>query len=89
MALGYKTGGRVRKVHSLHDLCAEKKIDVFAEMLDIAMAEDKPDKRFNKMKELAQYLYAKPKELGDIQLTPEQVRDLIRQWTEDAQQRGG
>ncbi len=88
MALGYKTGGRVRKVYSLHDLCSEKKINVFEEMLDIAIAEAIPDKRFTKFKELAQYLYAKPKDLGDTQFTPEQIRQLIREWTKDADEEG-
>ncbi len=88
MAIGYKTGGRVKKVYSLHALCSEKKINVFEEMLDIAMAEPIPDKRFSKFKELAIYLYARPKDLGDTQFTPEQIRELIREWTKDVQSTG-
>lgn len=88
MAFGYKTGGRVRKTYSLHELCSEKKVNVFEELLEIAMNEAIPDKRFNKFKELAPYLYARPKDLGDTQFTPEQIRELIREWTKDVQPTG-
>lgn len=59
-------------------ICTEHNIDVFEEMLLLALAEQVPDKRFNKFRDLAQYLYAKPKDEMDLtKFTPEQIRAYI------------
>lgn len=67
MALGHKTGGRKagtpNKKTNLFAMCEEKGINVFAELLDSAAAEEDPDKRFNKFRDIAPYLYAKKKEI--------------------------
>lgn len=59
-------------------ICTEHGIDVFEEMLLLAMAEVVADKRFSKFRDLAQYLYAKPKDEMDLtKFTPEQIRAYI------------
>lgn len=64
-------------------ICTEHGIDVFEEMLIIALVETNPDKRFSKFKELAPYLYAKPKDEMDLsKFTPEQIRVYIKSLNE-------
>lgn len=81
---GGRKPGTKNKRTDLFSLCDEKKINVFSEMLDMAMNEQDPDKKFRKFKDLAEYLYFKPKDPGDVNLTPEQVREMIKEWTRDA-----
>lgn len=82
MAKGFKTGGRKKgtpnKKTDLFGICQERGIDVWEELLSGAAAEKDPDKRFNKFKELAPYLYAKKKE-STITYTPEQLLDMAEQ----------
>lgn len=86
--MGLYRGGRPKgtknKKTDLFRKCDDLKVDVFEEMLILAMNEAIPDKRFNRFKALAEYLYAKPKDQGDIQLGPEEIREMIRQWTKDS-----
>lgn len=90
--MGLYRGGRQKgaknKKTDLHRKCDELNVDVFTELLTIAMAETDSNRRFNKFKELAAYLYAKPKDEGDVQLTPEQIREMIREWSSHDQQAG-
>lgn len=44
-------------------MCEELGIDVFKEMLQGAASEIDPDKRFNKFRDIAPYLYARKKEI--------------------------
>ncbi len=82
-----KYGGRQKGTVNLHKKCEDMGLDVFLRMLELAKQEEDPEKQFHKLDRLAQYLYAKPKET-EVQLTPEQVREFIRQWTEDVQSTG-
>ncbi len=66
---GRKKGSKNRNT-DLHAKCAEMNVDVFKEMLTMALEENDKSKRFNRFKELAQYLYAKPKE---VELSADQV----------------
>lgn len=82
MAFYKGQGGRPKgakgKRTDLHAKCAEIGIDVFTELLEMANSEIDPHKRFNKFKELAAYLYARPKEEMDLnQFTPEEIRDYL------------
>ena len=75
---GGRRKGSKNKRTDLFRLCEEKKINVFSEMLDIAMNELDPDKKFSKLKDCAIYLYSKPKDESDISdFTPEEIRDYI------------
>jgi hypothetical protein len=81
---GGRPKGAKNKRTDLHAKCEKIGVDVFEELLTLAHGEPLPDKRFHKFMKLAEYLYAKPKEAGEIDLTPDQVRELIREWTENA-----
>lgn len=81
--MGLYRGGRPKgaknKSTNLHAKCESVGLDVFARMLELALGEkDKPGE-WGKLRELAQYLYAKPKDPGDIQLSADQIRDWIRE----------
>lgn len=78
MAKGRKTGGRKagtpNRKTNLFAMCDEMKINVFEEMLVGASKETDPDKRFHKFKEIAPYLYAKKKEVVNLDdHTPEEL----------------
>lgn len=92
MAFGYKTGGRVKGAHgarALLDKCHNMNVDVFEEMLKLACAEANNDKRFSKLRDLAQFLYAKPRDELDItKFTKEQVREYIMGIANDDTARG-
>lgn len=85
---GGRPKGAKNKKTDLHAKCEAIGLDVFERMLEIAKAEPDTKKQWPKLVQLAQYLYAKPKDEGDIQLTPDQVREMIRQWTQDVQSTG-
>lgn len=76
-----KSGGRQKgtpnKKTNLFEMCSEKGINVFAELLDGAAAETDPDKRFLKFKDIAPYLYARKKEVEvTISEIPDEEFDL-------------
>lgn len=76
-------GGRPRgsknKSTDLHAKCKEMKVDVFEELLVLAMDESIADKRFSRFKALAEYLYARPKDTGEQEITADQIREWIRE----------
>lgn len=81
MAKGIKTGGRKagtpNKKTNLFAMCAAKGINVFEEMLSSAAAEKDPDKRFQKFRDIAPYLYPKKKEVTNIEDIPaEELLDI-------------
>lgn len=86
--MGLYRGGRQKgsknKKTDLFAKCDEMKVDVFSELLEIAMNESVLDKRFTKFHKLAEFLYAKPKDTGEVQLGPEEIREMIRQWTKES-----
>lgn len=74
---GGRPPGCKNKKTDLFAMCAEKGINVFAELLDAAAAEEDPDKRFHKFKEIAPYLYAKKKEVLNLEdFTPDELMDV-------------
>lgn len=84
MARGYKTGGRKagtpNKKTDLFAVCAAKGIHVFEEMLSIAMTTTSPHDRFNMLKEIAPYLYAKKKEVLKLQdHSPEELLEAAEE----------
>lgn len=91
--MGLYRGGRPKgtknKKTDLFRKCDEIGVDVFTELLTIAHSEPIPDKRFSKFHKLAEFLYAKPKDQGEVELTPEQVREMIREWSRDADEDRG
>lgn len=94
MAKGKKTGGRVagtpNKKTNLFAMCEEKGLNVFAEMLDGAASESDPDKRFNKFKDLAPYLYARKKEVAMslAEHTPEELLDAAEKLLDEPKEEG-
>ena len=80
MAKGIKTGGRQagtpNKKTNLFALCEEKGINVFEEMLSIAMTTLDPITRFGMLKEIVCYLHAKKKEVLNLSDTP--VEELLK-----------
>ena len=90
--MGLYRGGRPRgtknKKTDLFRKCDEMKVDVFEELLTLANGELIPDKRFNKFFKLAEFLYAKPKDQGEVELTPEQVREMIKEWSQNVHATG-
>lgn len=76
--------GSLNKNTSLMAKCAERGIDVFQEMLDIAMSEAQKDKRFDKMERLAPYLYAKLRSMdltvkSEVELQAEEFSKLPKE----------
>lgn len=90
--MGLYRGGRQKgsknKRTDLFSKCESVGLDVFTRMLELAIKYKDTDKEWAKLKELAQYLYAKPKDSGEQDLTPEQVREMIKEWTKDVQSTG-
>jgi hypothetical protein len=58
---GRQKGSVNKSTQALFDLCAKKKIDVFEAMLDLAITELDRDKKFDKLSQIAHYLYPKRK----------------------------
>lgn len=58
--------GSKNKRTNLFAICEEMGIDVFKEMVTMAVMEVDPEKRFSKMRDIAPYLYAKQKESTHI-----------------------
>lgn len=73
-AAGRPPGAKNKKTN-LFAMCEEKGINVFEELLTSAAAEEDPDKRFHKFKEIAPYLYAKKKEVLNLADAP--VEELL------------
>lgn len=66
MAVGKKTGGRQKgtpnkATQDLMAICEAKGLDPFAAMVELAVTETNRDKKFDRLKEIAQYLYPKRK----------------------------
>lgn len=76
---GGRPKGAKNKRTDLFAKCDLHKVDVFEECLLIAMNEAIPDKRFSKFMKLAEYLYARPKDDGERQLTADEIREWIQQ----------
>lgn len=81
--MGLYRGGRPKgtknKKTDLFRKCDLHNVDVFEELLLIAVNESVPDKRFQKFYKLADFLYARPKDQGEQELTADDVREWIRQ----------
>lgn len=71
---GGRKPGTKNKRTDLHAKCESVGLDVFSRMLELAMAARDTDEEWGKLRELASYLYAKPKE---IELTADQVRSFL------------
>lgn len=67
--------GAKNKKTDLFALCAELKVDVMREMIEMAVACSDPDYRFAKMRDIAPYLYAKKKEVLNLDQHP--VEELL------------
>lgn len=86
---GGRPPGAKNKRTDLHAKCDKVGLDVFERLLELALAHRDSEEEWGKLIQLAQYLYARPKDEGDIgKLTPEQVRELIKEWTRDVQSSG-
>lgn len=69
-----RVGGRPKGSVSLQSKCKQMGIDVFEEMLRIALLEKDIDKKFSKLTVLSQYLYSKPKDELDVNVNVELAR---------------
>lgn len=58
---GRQKGTPNRKTQQLLDLCAEKGLDVFGSMIEIAARAKQGPEKFDMLEKLAQYLYPKRK----------------------------
>lgn len=76
--MGLYRGGRPKgsknKRTDLHAKCESVGLDVFERMLEIALSKRDTVEEWSKLRELAQYLYAKPKE---VELSADQVRHYL------------
>ena len=82
---GGRPKGAKNKSTDLHAKCKEVGLDVFSRMLELAIKERDQQGEWSKLKALAEYLYFKPKDPGEVTLTPDQVREMIKDWTKDAE----
>jgi hypothetical protein len=76
---GGRPKGAKNKSTDLHSKCQRLNVDVFEEMLAIAMATEKPQSRFNRFAKCAEYLYGRPKDSGEVVITPEMIREWMRE----------
>lgn len=80
MAFRYGQGGRPKgsknKRTDLHAICVKHDVNVFEEMLIIAMKteENKENLKFNRFAKIAEWLYARPKEM---EISEDQVRTYL------------
>lgn len=58
---GRQKGTPNKSTQDLFEICKKHNVDVFESMVILAASEKIPDKKFEKMVELAPYLYAKRK----------------------------
>ncbi len=85
MAKGVKTGGRQKGTlnkdsQDLFAICEKHKVNVFEGMVMLAAAEEDPFIKFERLKELAPYLYSKRRDLS-IAIDPE--KNVMRVVFED------
>lgn len=83
-----KSGGRQKGTlnkdsQDLFAICEKHGVNVFEAMVMIAIECDDHNERFEKLKEIAPYLYAKRKQL-DVGLDPEKnkIEIIIKRWGE-------
>ena len=77
---GRKPGSLNKKTEDLMLICEEKGINVFEAMVELAINEENTDKKFDRLKEVAQYLYSKRKSLehsGQV----EGIEVIVRDYT--------
>lgn len=74
--------GSRNKSTDLHAKCKAAGLDVFERMLALALEANGKDYEWTRLKELAQYLYAKPKE---VDITEDQVRAYLDAVINDTQ----
>jgi len=76
--MGMYRGGRPKgtknKRTDLHAKCESVGLDVFSRMLEICLEKQGTNEEWSKLRELAQYLYAKPKE---VELSADQVKHYL------------
>jgi hypothetical protein len=73
--LGGRQKGTPNKKTNLFAICDEVGLNVFKEMVTLASLAIEPNDRFSKLRELAPYLYAKKKEV--LNLDDHTVEELI------------
>lgn len=76
---GGRKKGSKNKSLDLHAKCAKVDLDVFERLLELALKEREKPTEWTKLSQLAQYLYAKPRETQESELTAEQIREWIRE----------
>lgn len=76
---GGRPKGAKNKSTDLHAKCKNKDLDVFDRLLELAVLERGTSKEWSRLSELATYLYAKPKDTGEAEITPDQIREWIRE----------
>lgn len=74
LAKGRPPGSKNKRT-DLFALCDEMKVNVFEEMLKLAVNATDDDKRFNYLSQCAPYLYSKKKEVLNLTETP--VEELL------------
>ena len=75
---GGRKAGSKNKRTDLHAICEKHGVNVFEEMLLLAIEETDKSRRFNKFSQLAQFLYSKPKEELDLsKFSPEEIREYV------------
>lgn len=84
---GGRTKGTLnKKTEDLMAICEAKGINVFEAMVELAVTEKHPDKKFHKLTEVATYLYSKRKSLehsGQIEGIEVTIRDYTSKKNED------
>lgn len=81
--MGLYRGGRKKgsknKATDLHAKCTEVGLDVFSRLLELAVLNRDTPTEWSSLMGLVPYLYAKPRDSGESELTAEQIREWIRE----------
>lgn len=78
---GRPKGAKNKRSADLHAKCEKVGLDVFERMLEICLAKQGTNEEWSKLRELAVYLYARPKE---VELSADQVRGYLEAVANDS-----
>lgn len=81
---GGRPKGAKNKKTDLFYKCEKVGLDVFERMLELALQERDQEGEWGKLRTLAEYLYAKPKDDGEREITPEMIREWMKEQNADS-----